>query len=83
MSGYELSVDVPLDKLRMGGQVQEKIDVGGQAGDVVLGKAGAQLAQSGLAVRAPHHQFGNHGVVVYRYLEVGQGGGLWVIPAGH
>ena len=60
----ELRVHVAGHELGVGREIHQEVDVGGEALDVVLGQTGAQLAERGVPVLAPHHELGDHGVVV-------------------
>ena len=65
-----------LDEFRVAREVHEKVDVGAEAVDVVLGEAGAQLEQRRVPVLAPHDELGDHGVVVDRHFVALPNSGL-------
>ena len=65
-----------LDEFWVAGEVHEKVDVGAEAVDVVLGEAGAQLEQRRVPVLAPHDELGDHGVVVDGHLVALPNSGL-------
>ena len=63
----KVGVHIPFDEFLVSRELHQEINVGIQTDNVVLGKAGSKLAQGTGPILAPHHQFGNHRIVVDRY----------------
>ncbi len=57
-------IQIRLSEGFTGGEVIQKIDIGGQAGDPILGQRHRQALQGLGPVFSPDNEFGDHGVIV-------------------